>query len=99
MTRRGTIIRAVLALLIAYFAQRLWMSELNFTVWKITYIGEQIAFVIARPNYDGAMSVGIFQSLAIIINAFTYFVVLWAFYTLRVQWKLKRALRRTATES
>lgn len=94
MTRRSRIIWAAVILLIAYLAQRLWMSELNFFVWKITYIGEQVAFLLAPPNYDSAASTGIFQALAILINAVVYGAVLWLLRMLWNRWRPRRAVRR-----
>jgi hypothetical protein len=93
--RRGKVILGVLALLMASFAQRLWMSELNFFVWKITYIGEKIAFLVAPPNYDSAASVYIFETIAIIVNALVYATILWTLYTLMDRWKPRRASRKS----
>jgi hypothetical protein len=93
MTKRRNIIRAVLILVIAYLTQQIWMSELNFVVWKITYFGEQMAFLVAPPNYDSAASVHIFDAVAIVINALVYAAVLWPLQALIDRWKAARALR------
>ena len=94
MTKQRIIIRAVLILVMAYLTQQIWMSELNFTVWKITYIGEQVAFLVAPPNYDSATSVLIFETIAIIVNALVYAAVLWTLHALLDRWKLSRAARK-----
>jgi hypothetical protein len=94
--RKREILSAILALVLACLAQQIWMSELNFFVWKITYIGEQTAFLLAPPNYDSPVSVRIFDAIAIIINALVYAAVLWAVQILLRRWKLRRSARKAA---
>jgi hypothetical protein len=94
MTQGRKIIRAALILVFAYLTQQIWMSELNFVVWKITYIGEQVAFLAAPPNYDSASSVHIFDAIAIIINALVYAAVLWVLRILLDSWKERRGARK-----
>lgn len=94
MTRTRKAIRIILILLIAYFAQRVWMSELNGLVWALTYIGVHVAFFIHPPNYDNALSTQVFQTIAMIVNALVYAAVLWPIHTWTDRWKLRRAERR-----
>lgn len=94
MTRTRKAIRIILILLIAYLAQRLWMSELNVLVWSLTYIGVHVAFLIHPPNYDSALSTQVFQTIAMVVNALVYAAVLWPIHIWTDRWKLKRAERR-----
>jgi sterol desaturase/sphingolipid hydroxylase (fatty acid hydroxylase superfamily) len=90
------IIRALLILIFAWLVQHIWMSELNGVVWKISYIGERAAFLVAAPNYDSAMSVRIFSAVAIVVNFLVYVAVLWSIHMLIDRWKQRRAERRAA---
>src|SRR5579864_1068594 len=96
ISRRRQIIRALLLLIIAYLAQRIWMSELNAVVWKITYIGEQVALLVSRPDYDSAASVSIFETVAIVVNVVVFAVVLWPIQLLLNKWKQRRRTRKAA---
>ena len=96
MNPRRKIIRIVLILLIAYLAQRVWMSELNILVWKLTYIGVRVAYFLHPPDYDSAPSTEIFQSIAMIVNALVYAVVLWPILIWLDRWKLRRKARKAA---
>lgn len=99
MIARRKIIRAVLILIFAYLVQRIWMGELNGLVWAISYIGERVAFLIAPPNYDSAMSVRIFSAVAIVVNALVYAAVLWPLHALMDRWKAKRRAKKAAARS
>jgi hypothetical protein len=96
MTARRKIIRIILILLIAYLAQRVWMSEMNMFVWKLTYIGVHVAYFVHPPDYDSAASTQIFQSIAIIVNALVYAAVLWPLHIWLDRWKLRRKARKAA---
>ena len=99
MSRTRRVIWATLILLIAYLAQKIWMSELNGLVWKFTWIGEQVALKLAPPNYDSALSTQIFQTFAILINATVYAAVLWPIHLWLDRWKLKRAARKAQAKA
>ncbi len=76
--KRKVLIYGIAALLIAVFAHAIWKTRLNFLVWNLTYFGVRVARAIHQPDYDSVASVRVFDSLAILINAIIYFVVLWA---------------------
>lgn len=96
MTKGRKAIRILLILLIAYFTQRIRMSELNSTVWYLTYIGEHVARVIHPPDYDSAFSTEVFQMIAILVNALVYALVLWSISIWIERWRLRRKTRKVS---
>lgn len=96
MTKGHKAIRILLILLIAYFTQRIRMSELNALVWNITYVGNRVASFIHPPNYDSALSTEVFQIIAILVNALVYAAVLWPIAIWIDRWRLRRKARKVA---
>lgn len=76
MSKKRTIVYAVLALAIAYVGQHFWYTLYNPLIWDLTYIGTHLARAIHQPDYDSAASARAFDLLAIGINALVYFALL-----------------------
>lgn len=96
MTKGRKAIRILLILLIAYFTQRIRMSELNSTVWYVTYIGEHVAHVVHPADYDSALSTAVFQMIAILVNALVYALVLWPIGIWIERFRLRRKTRKVS---
>lgn len=93
MTTRRKLIYGILALVIAFFAHRMWWSLANPLVWHVTYIGVHLARAVHPPDYDSLASVRMFDALAILINAAIYFAVLVGLDRLIVGLRTRRTAR------
>src|SRR5262249_30740187 len=98
MSKRRTIIYAVLALAIAFVGQHFWYTLFNPLIWDLTYIGTRLARLIHQPDYDSVASARAFDLLAIGINALLYFALLVAGERSRARLR-KRRVQKSAVVS
>jgi hypothetical protein len=94
--KRRTFIYGFAALVIAFLAHAIWKTRLNFLVWNFTYFGVHVARAIHQPDYDSVASARVFDSLAILVNALIYFVVLLVLSRLVARLRSKRPASQSA---